>query len=256
MYEQALSYGRSFVRLLDPRTRLLAAAIAAVCFSCLRTTPAAWAALACSLLLLFMARPPLRPLFKRLAVVNCFILFLWLTVPLTMSGPNAFTLGPLHFSKAGLTLALLVSVKCNAIFLAFIALAGGISVPQTGYALERMRVPAKLVFLLLFTYRYIHAIGEEWHRLQLTARLRGFVARNNMHTYRTIAYMLGLVFVNSYDRAQRIYEAMLLRGFHGSFHTVAELAYSRRDLFFTALLGLSLLGVAVLDLFPERLLYD
>ena len=243
----------AFVRGLDPRARLIAAALTAVCVSCLQTLAASWAAFGLSLTLLAAANPPLRPLCKRLGLVNLFILFIWLTVPPSMSGESAFAFGPVHFSKPGLRLALLVTVKANALLLVFIALVAGLSVPRIGTALERLRVPGNLVFLLLFTYRYVHAISEEWQRLQVSAKLRGFVARNSGHTYATIGTMLGLVFVNSFDRAQRVYEAMLLRGFNGSFHTVGALEASRRDALFTALAFLALLAILSLDTHPELL---
>ncbi len=59
--------------------------------------------------------------------------------------------------------------------------------------------------------------------------------------------MLGLVFVNSFDRAQRIYEAMLLRGFNGVFHTTGLLKATRRDALFAALTLLALLTVGILE---------
>lgn len=248
MYDDSFSRRSSLVHGLDPRGRLIAAVAAALCFSCLQTVHAAGAAFCLALLLLAAGNPPLRLLVKRVALVNLFILFIWLTVPLSMDGESVVSLGPLRFSESGLRLALLITVKSNAILLSFIALAAGISVPLIGTSLERLRVPGKLVFLLLFTYRYVHAIGEEWHRLQVSAKLRGFVARNSLHTYRTIGNMLGLVFVNSFDRAQRIYEAMLLRGFNGAFHTVGEMKLSPRDGFFAVLFLLALLAVLVLDL--------
>lgn len=46
------------------------------------------------------------------------------------------------------------------------------------------------------------------------ARVR---AKTNMHTYRTFGNMLGMVFVHSFDRSVRVYEAMILRGFSGRF---------------------------------------
>jgi cobalt/nickel transport system permease protein len=69
-----------------------------------------------------------------------------------------------------------------------------------------------------------------------------------MHTYRTLGNMLGLIFVNSYDRSRRIHEAMLLRGFNGVFHTVAELRAGRRDRLFCVFFFTILLGIAGLDL--------
>ena len=249
MYAEPASIAPASFQGLDPRARLLACAGAAVIFSLVQTVPAALLCLPPGLVLILLGRPRPLPLLRRLLTVNLFILFIWLTVPPTMHGETLFSLGSLHFSKEGLRLSLLVTLKCNAILLCLLALVSGISIPLIGCSLERLRVPAKLVFVFLFTCRYIHVIGEEWHKLRTAAGLRGFIPRSSLHTYRTIANMLGLVLINSFDRSRRIYEAMLLRGFEGSFHTVTELRGSRRDLVFVLLFFCLLLGLLVSDLY-------
>jgi cobalt ABC transporter, permease protein CbiQ len=224
----------------DPRALLVAATGAAFCFSFVQSLRVSCFCLAFSLMLAAIARLSVRSLARNLAVVNVFIVFIWLTVPLTMPGESIAALGPLHWSSDGVRLALQVTVKCNAIMLAFLALADGISLQRIGCALERLRVPDKLVFLFLFTCRYIQIIGEEWQRLQTAAKLRGFVPKNSLHTYRTVANMLGLTFINAIDRSQRIYEAMLLRGFNGTFYTVTELKGTAADIVFTLVFYLAL----------------
>lgn len=121
-------------------------------------------------LLLALSRPPMRPVLRRLAVVNVFIAFLWLTVPLTSGGDVIAAWGPLEVSRAGVLLTLLVTIKSNAIVMTFLALVATMDSPTIGYALERLRFPSKLVFLFLFTYRYLHVIADEWHKLHGTAR--------------------------------------------------------------------------------------
>lgn len=199
------------LRHFDPRTRIVAATGAAFCISFVRSIPVAGLCLAAALAVAVALRLPARPLLKRLAAANVFILFVWLTVPLTAPDP-----------AEGARLALRITLKCNAILLSLFALTDGISLPRLGCALERLRLPPKLVFLFLFTCRYIHVVGDEWRRLRTAAKLRGFRPGTGLHTCRTVGAMLGLTFVNAIDRSKRVYEAMLLRGFTGSFRTVAE----------------------------------
>ncbi len=220
----------------DPRTLFLAASGAAFCVSLVRSLPAAGLCLCLAALLALARGTPPRLLLKRLAAANVFIAFLWLAIPLS-AAPAA----------GAAALALRATLKCNAILLAFLALLSGVSPPRLGCALERLRVPPKLVFLLLFTWRHIHAVREEWARLQTAAALRGFVPRNSRHTYRTIGNMIGLAFVNALARSKRIHEAMLLRGFAGTFRTAAELRRSRGDLWFGGAFFLVLCGVLLFD---------
>lgn len=224
----------SSLRRADPRALILTATGASFCFSFIQNITVACACLALVTALAAVCRQPWRLLLKRLAVANFLILFIWLTVPWTVPGESVVTVGPLHVSREGLVLAALVTIKCNAILLVFLVFVADLNLPLIGYALERLRVPVKLIFLFLFTCRYIHVIGEEWKKLQTATALRGFLPRTSMHTYGTIANMLGLTVINSIDRSHRIYEAMLLRGFTGTFHTVTELKAGTRDIVFTA----------------------
>ncbi len=235
---------------LDPRTLLAAAAGSAFCFSFVRSLAAACACLAFAALLAALRRLSPRFLLQRLAAANVFIAFLWLSIPLSVPGDALAAFGPFSWTAEGVRLALLVTLKCNAVLLSFLALVSPVSLPRLGCALERLRVPPKLVFLLLFAWRHIHAVRGEYRRLQTAAALRGFVPRNSIHTYRTVGNMLGLTLVNAIGRSRRVYEAMLLRGFAGHFRTASELRGSKADAWFATAFFLVLGGILLCDFFP------
>ena len=235
MFDEPFAHGRSLVHAVDPRFRLVAAFVCAVCLAVVRTPEAAWFGFGMAALLLALSRPPMRPVLRRLAVVNVFIAFLWLTVPLT----------------SGVLLTLLVTIKSNAIVMTFLALVATMDSPTIGYALERLRFPSKLVFLFLFTYRYLHVIADEWHKLHGAARLRGFAPKTNMHTYRTFGNMLGMVFVHSFDRSVRVYEAMILRGFSGRFQSVTAFRATSRDAVFAVAAFACMVCLVAFDLYLE-----
>lgn len=251
MFDEPFALGRSCIHSLDPRVRLTAAAFCAVCLAVLQRPETASLGLGFALLLLLLSRPPLGALMRRLTVVNIFILFIWLTVPLTMPGDPLAVLGPFGISRQGVRLALMATLKSNAIVMVFIALAASMPSPTIGYALERLRFPSKLVFLFLFTYRYMHVIFDEWQKLHTAVRVRGFTPKTDLHTYRTMGYILGMVFVRSYERSLRVYEAMTLRGFQGRFQSVARFRATPGDaVFAVAALG-SMAWLLLSDVYAE-----
>lgn len=250
MFDEPFAHGDSFIHKLDPRVRVAAAVAGSICLAVLRRPETAALGLGLSLLLLALSRPPRLAAGKRMAVVNVFILFMWLTVPTAMPGQALWTLGPFTFSRPGVALMLLVTLKCNALAVLFIALLASMSASVLGVALDRLRFPAKLAFLLLFAWRYIHVVAGEWRTLKTAAALRGFTPRANMHTYRTMGYMLGMTFVRGFDHASKVYEAMLLRGFAGQFQTLAVFRASRRDAAFAAAMAMALGAVLVGDIWP------
>ncbi|EHJ46639.1 cobalt ABC transporter, inner membrane subunit CbiQ [Solidesulfovibrio carbinoliphilus subsp. oakridgensis] len=252
MIDEPLTQGASRIHALDPRHRLVAClglSLAAV----LAVTPAApLVVLAVGLVLTAAARPPAVVVWKRFCAVNFFVAFLWVILPLTTPGAPAWTLpgpGGLALTREGVHLATLITLKTNAVFFCLVPLLATIPVPALGRAMTALGVPAKFSFLFLFTYRYLHVIAEEYARLATAARLRGFVPATDGRTYRTYAALVAMVLVRSYDRSQRVYQSMLLRGFAGVFPSLDRFKSGRGDAIFLALALAVAAGAGSLDFF-------
>ena len=139
-------------------------------------SPALFLGLAFSFVLLGASRLSPWEVGKRIALVNGFVLFFWCVIPFTYPGESIFSLGPLTATREGVLITARITLKSNAILLAFIALIATSSVASLGAALGRLGVPQKMVHLLLLNYRYIFVMEEEYHRLVRSAAVRGFSA--------------------------------------------------------------------------------
>jgi len=170
-----------------------------------------------SLVLATTARLPIVQVIKRLLVVNSFTLFLLLTLPLTFGGEQKILFTVVPVSIEGSRLALLIVLKTNTILLAMMALLNTSNLSAVGYGLEKLGMPLRLCYLILFTYRYIFVIEQEYKRLLRAAQLRCFKPSTTIHTYKTIGYLFGMTLVKSWEQAHRVHQAMVLRGFSGQF---------------------------------------
>jgi cobalt/nickel transport system permease protein len=141
-------------------------------------------------------------------------------------------MGPLTLSTEGIRLATLITLKTNCIVLSLIALLGTSRIASLGHALEGLHFSKRLCFLLLFSYRYIFVIYQEYQKLNRAAGLRCFVPATNIHTYRTYGYLFGMTLVRSWNRATRVHHAMLLRGFYGRLIPLDQQTVGRNDIFF------------------------
>jgi len=231
---EPFSEGDSLLHRLDPRAKVVVAGVFAVQMAVAHTYVAALAGLGLSLVCLALARLPLTKVLVRLLVVNGFIFFLWLVLPLTYPGETVWRLGPLAASRQGLLYTGLITLKSNAIMISLIALIATTPVNTLGEALQKLRLPGKLCHLLLFTYRYLYVFEEEYHRLVQAMKIRGFRPGTNLHTYRTYAYLAAMLLVHSHDRADCVRKAMLCRGFHGTFYSLRQFSWKRRDGVFLA----------------------
>ncbi len=226
---EEFSLGDSWVHHSDPRVKILATLIFAVVVALNYSLLASTLALTFPIVLVIAARLDLKKVLVRLAVVNGFVVFLWFFLPFTFPGKIVWSLGPLDIHREGILYSLLITLKSNAIVLMVIALLGTSPVFNLVHALSHMRVPGKIVHLFFFCFRYIHVIHEEYHRLVNAMKVRGFKPGTNMHTYRTYAYLVGMLLVMSFDRSQRILAAMKCRGFKGKFYILHDYGMKKAD---------------------------
>ena len=222
--------GKSILHSADPRVKILLAGGYAVVTVGLGSLEGQVLALSGSLLLVIAARLSLKEVFRRLFVVNLFILMLWFILPWTTPGTGVTRLGPIVITAEGLDLALSISLKCNAIILANLALLSTSTIFSLAHALAHFRVPTKMVQLIFFSWRYFHVIDSEFHRMKQAIKVRGFEPGSNLHTYRTYAYLIGTLFIKSLERGERVYKAMLCRGFDGTFWLLSHFRLHRRDI--------------------------
>ena len=213
--EEDFAQGSSLLHSTDPRVKIIVTFFFVLLVAITKSFTVVSCALLGALSLSFLAYLPLTLVVKRLLAANSFILFLWLTLPLTYGGDSIFTAGPFSFSREGITLAALITLKTNTIVLTIIALLATSTIASLGHALEGLGLPGRLSFLLLFSYRYIFVIHQEYLRLVRAAQMRCFQPSTSIHTYKTVAYLFGMTLVKSYNRGERIHQAMLLRGFNG-----------------------------------------
>jgi cobalt/nickel transport system permease protein len=239
MLQEPFAYGKSFVHQLDPRLRLISAGVYSSVVALSRDFNVLTAAVLFSFLWIMLARLPVREIIKRIIVLNSFNLLLWIVLPLTFQGPISLAIGPLAIYNAGIIMAAQITLKSNAILLLMMALVATMNLSVLGHALNWWRVPDKIVHLLLFTYRYVFLIEQEYQRLIRAARFRGFRPGTDLHTYKTYASIVGMLLVRSAIRADRVQKAMLCRGFKGRFYCLHEFNTGSHEwLFANAMAGM------------------
>ena len=95
--------------------------------------------------------------------------------------------------------------------------------------LERMGVPRVLTVQLLFLYRYLFSVADESGRMLRGMELR---AAGRPLRFRVYASLVGHLLVRSMARADRVYRAMLARGFDGQIRLVQPAAVRWADVGF------------------------
>jgi cobalt/nickel transport system permease protein len=106
--------------------------------------------------------------------------------------------------------------------------------PDLLRALEQCRLPRLLVMFLAFLYRYAAVLGKEVVRVE-----RGWASRSfGRFWWREglrAGHVLAALLIRSYERAERVYAAMLARGFSSRMPVMHLLHFGIGDLVFFCL---------------------
>jgi cobalt/nickel transport system permease protein len=221
----------SLLHRLDPRVKVVITVLFIISNAAL--PDGAWVAflLAWGLVLTVNLLARLEPAYalKRSLIALPFALA-GLTVIFTLPGRPAFTLplGPwtLTATDAGLTrFASLVTRSWLSVQMA-ILLVATTRFPDLMHALRHLRLPYLLVAVISFTYRYLFVLTDEVMRL-LRARdarsarpVGGGGGGSLVWRARVAGNMAGQLFLRSYERSERVYNAMQARGYRGHFQTL------------------------------------
>jgi cobalt/nickel transport system permease protein len=206
---------------MDARWKLAAFIFGSIAVVTLQNTWAAGTAFLGSLVLLLASRLPWRWFLGRLSGVGLFLTFFLVLLPLTMPGPGP-QIGPVTFSWHGLQVAGLICLKALTLVAIVLFLFATEPFEMTLKAAHALRAPSLFVHLLMLTYRYIFLFGDELQKLRIALRLRGYRNRASRHCYRTIGNVTGTLLVRSYERAERVGQAMRCRGFDGQFRSLHQ----------------------------------
>lgn len=232
MLEEKLAAGSSWVHNLDPRAKLVVGLLFSFLFALSNELEVLSLFFAASVILIISIKIDFKYIIKRILLLNIFIFFIWLFIPFTFPGNEIFTVWQFSASKEGIIYALKITLRSNSIILLVISLLSTSRVLDLIHAMSRLKVPAKLIYLFFFVYRYLHVIKEEFNTIHQAMLLRGFKAKTNLHTYKSYAYLIANLLIKSHERSQKVYQAMICRGFKGSFIIIDHFKLKRNDYLF------------------------
>jgi cobalt/nickel transport system permease protein len=160
-----------------------------------------------------LGRVPGGLVLRRLVVELPFLAFAVL-LPFVATGPRVDVLG-VAVSGPGLWAAWSVLTKGTLGLAATAVLVATTEPVDVLRGLERLKVPPLLVAVAAFLLRYAQVVGDELRRLQVARVSRGHDPRW-LGQARAVAATVGVLFVRTYERGERVHLAMRSRGYDGA----------------------------------------
>jgi len=171
---------------------------------------------------------PLSEVLKRTFLVELPLLLILIPLPFIRKDPAAVELPiriiTITLSISELTRMFVLMIRSWLIILCMVLFTMTTPTDTMLTSLSAMRVPAVLVSIILFMWRYLALFAELVNSMSAARTLRSVPPLENSHrkkagmiwNIKNSGSMLGSLFVRAYEHSERIYQAMLLRGFDGN----------------------------------------
>jgi cobalt/nickel transport system permease protein len=159
---------------------------------------------------LSLARVPFGVVARRLAIFLGFALLFAVSVPLSQG------------FRGGWEIAQGILLRGVESFLAGLWLMSVVPFDRLLVTLRRLHVPAILLAILAFMYRFLFVIAKELDTMRAARRARTFDRAGFVFRWRVGAQMIGLLLIRSLGRSERVYGAMCARGWDGTLRTLDE----------------------------------
>lgn len=181
-----------------------------------------------------LSKLPLAFLLTRLRYPGLFILAVVALLPFASSGNTIlFTIGSLEVKQEGIEAVVLIATRFLCILTVSLVLFGTAPFMTTIKAMRSLGLPDIIVDMTLLAYRYLEEFGETQKTMRRAMGLRGMNSdRFNFRTVRILSGLAGSLLIRSYDRSERVYQAMRLRGYGrslGSHGDPNEFAHDLRE---------------------------
>ncbi|HEY0735089.1 MAG TPA: cobalt ECF transporter T component CbiQ [Herpetosiphonaceae bacterium] len=233
--------GASVIHALDARVKLVLTVALIVCAALLPV--GAWLALLALTALVWAAiiasGVGLPTILKRSLLALPFLLVV-VTVIFSVPGRPIFRL-PLGFvtltaTDAGLLRFITIVWKSWVSMQAALLLTATTHFLDVLRALQALHMPRIIVALMSFMYRYLFILVEEAQRLLRardcrSAALEGSGGGSVLWRAQVTGRLVGTLFLRSFERSERIYVAMLSRGYTGELRSLRARTLDRRDLY-------------------------
>jgi cobalt/nickel transport system permease protein len=236
----------SIINRWDPRLKLVGLGLFIMAIALLKTIPVTVLAFVLAAVLIWLSALPLHFVSHSVSFVLFFLVPFFIIMPFTYPGESAFTVLGIGFAWEGLRLATLIFIKALSIVLVTFVIFGSSRFDVSMLALQRLRCPKVIVQMVLYSYRYTFVFLDEMRRMHTSMRARGFIPGANRRTLGVYGHFVGTLLIRSFERTDRVYKAMLAKGYQGELHSMVTFQSVPVD--YMKALAMLVLGGALLTL--------
>jgi len=118
------------------------------------------------------------------------------------------------FTKEGIIVSIILTIRSILSIISVVILISVTKFRDILRTLSGWHLPKILILILSFMYRYFFLLTDESEKMVRSVKVRSG-KRAKFSLIKVYAHILGILFIKSYERSDRVYKAMLIRGYNG-----------------------------------------
>ena len=188
--------------------------------------------------MIIVSKIPIGAVLRRMMVIIPLVCLIAVSLPFTVPGPaiaKFHFIIPLTLSETGLTQFAAVVIKATLAVWIMTLLTTTTRFRDLIAGMQKLHLPSIFTSILGFMYRYIFLFIDEAEHINIGRASRSF-GRHPWLKMKGFGWMLSSLFVRSFERGERIYQAMCARGFEGDYQTLTIMRATTRDWIFSIIL--------------------
>lgn len=229
---------KSFIHPFDPRIKII---LSAVFLLAVVSTPNGQFTeliffVPLAILLLVYSKLPLTSILKRMLTILPIAILIGLTLPFVTPGKPLISLYFLKWftiTDQGILNFISIVIKASLAVWIMTLLTATTRFSDLITAMQGLKFPKIFTTLLGFIYRYIFLFIDEVERLNIGRRSRSFGSKPVI-ALKGFGWMISSLLLKSFERAERIYQAMCARGFDGTFISEKRFKTNLKEIIFSA----------------------
>jgi len=221
---------KSPVHDFDPRAKIVCIVILILSVMLINDLIVLCVAFISSIILVLLSKLPIGFILKRVKWVFFFVIALLIIIPITTSGDVLYSLGFITITKQGIHLASMISLKALSAALLLFPIVSTMTFITFIRAIEHLRIPNKIVQMISFIYRYIFVISDELYKTRLSVKSRNVNEKSYFLKHQVLGNIIGMIMIRSYERGERIRDAMISRGYNGTIQSIHTFKLKKIDI--------------------------
>ncbi|MGQ9718249.1 MAG: cobalt ECF transporter T component CbiQ [Nitrososphaerales archaeon] len=236
VYNERFSLSNGFLQSIDPRVKVFSFTAFILVAIVSKSILPLITLITMTFILSIASKIPLRFFTLRTTFALIFVALIALPLPFITPGSPIATIGnngyQISITSEGVFKALQFVLRVWACITPLILLVLTTRFSSLIHSLERFRVPRVFTNMMSVTYRFIFLFIDEAYRMILARESRTVRRESCLRAMKALASMMSTLFIRSYERGERVYLAMMARGYEGNIRPITRMSMNGRDIIF------------------------